>query len=127
MELYGTEGTLYVPDPNFFGGSLEHAGQDDCTLQLPDWDHPFGRPNEVHSTLGKLSNYRSAGLAEMAHAIVEDRPHRCSLDLALHAVDVMTSILRSAEEEAWVSLSTGCGRPEPLGPEAARALLAWPA
>ena len=86
MELYGTEGTLYVPDPNFFGGSLEHAGQDGCTLRLPDWDHPFGRPNEVHSTSGKLSNYRSAGLAEMAHAIVEDRPHRCSLDLARHAI-----------------------------------------
>ncbi len=124
MELYGTEGTLYVPDPNFFGGSLEHAGQNGCTLSLPDWDHPFGRPNEVHSALGKLSNYRSAGLAEMACAITEDRPHRCSLDLALHALDVMTSILRSAEEGAWVALSTSCSRPEPLGPAAAQALLA---
>lgn len=124
MELYGTEGTLYVPDPNFFGGSLEHAGRDGRTLTLPDWDHPFGRPNDAHPTLGKLSNYRSAGLAEMARAISEGRPHRCSLDLALHAVDVMTSILRSAEEGTWVALSTSCSRPEPFGPEAAQALLA---
>ena len=124
MELYGTEGTLYLPDPNFFGGSLEHAGQDGSARTLPDWDHPFGRPNEVHSTLGRLSNYRSAGLADMARAIVEDRPHRCSLELALHAVDVMTSILGSAQEGAWIELSTGCSRPEPFGREAAQALLA---
>ena len=124
MELYGTEGTLYAADPNFFGGSLEHAGRDGRTLALPDWDHPLGRPNEVHSRLVGLANYRSVGLAEMARAIAEGRPHRCSLDMALHAVDVMTSILRSAEEGTWVALSTGCSRPEPLGPEEALALLA---
>src|SRR5690606_13256716 len=28
MELYGTEGTLFVPDPNWFGGTLEKAGRD---------------------------------------------------------------------------------------------------
>ena len=126
MELYGTAGTLFVPDPNFFGGSLDHAGQDSRVKSIAGWDHPFGRPNEAHAKLGPLSNYRAAGLADMARAIFEDRPHRCSLELALHAVDAMTSILRSAEEQAWQSLSTSCPRPDPLGPEAARELLAEP-
>ena len=43
-----------------------------------------------------------------------------------YAVDAMTSILRSAEEQAWQPLSTSCPRPDPLGPEAARELLAEP-
>ena len=123
MEIYGTDGTLFVPDPNFFGGSLDHAGQDGVIAGLSKWDHPFGRPNETHFKLGPQSNYRAAGLADMAQAIVENRPHRCSTELALHAVDVMTSILRSAREESWIALSTTCDRPEPLGPEAAQALL----
>jgi hypothetical protein len=60
----------------------------------------------------------------MAAALVEGREHRCSLDLALHAVDVMTSVLKSGEMGEFVTLSTTCSRPEPLGPDAARALLA---
>ena len=124
MELYGTEGTLSVPDPNFFGGSLDHARQDGSFSTLADWDHPFGKQNLSLTNQLSVANYRSAGLADMARALVEARPHRCSLELALHAVDVMTSILRSAEDEAWVKISTTCGRPDPLGPAAAQALLA---
>ena len=59
----------------------------------------------------------------MAMAILDDRPSRCSLDLALHVVDVMTSILKSGEMGAFVDLQTTCERPEPLDPEAAAALL----
>ena len=76
------------------------------------------RPN------GALANYRTAGLADMALAIIEGRDARCSLDRALHGIDVMTSILKSGEMGAFVDLQTTCTRPEPLDPEAARALLA---
>jgi hypothetical protein len=71
-----------------------------------------------------VANYRTAGLADMAQALVEGRPHRCSLELALHAVDVMTSILTAGETGAWVTLTTTCERPAALGPSEARALMA---
>ena len=118
MELYGTDGTLFLPDPNFFGGTVEHGAPGGEITLLDDWDHPFGLPNQE----GR-ANYRVAGLADMAAALVADRPHRCSLDLALHVVDVMTSALRAGEEGAFVELSTTCTRPEPLGPAEAQALL----
>ncbi len=124
MELYGRDGSLFLPDPNFFGGELELAGRDGGIAPVPAWDHPLGIANTQHPEEGPLANYRSAGLAEMALAIIEDRPHRCSLDLALHCVDAMTSILAAAEDGAWVELSTSCDRPQPLGPEAAHRLLA---
>ena len=70
-----------------------------------------------------FANYRTAGLADMAQAIIEGREARCGLERALHGIDVMTSILKSGETGAFVDLTTTCTRPEPLGPEAARALL----
>jgi predicted dehydrogenase len=90
---------------------------------VPKWPHPFGVPNEKHSQ-GMMANYRTAGLADMALAIMEGRPHRCSMELALHAVEVMTSLLKSAETGKFVSLQTSCERPAALGVKEAKALLA---
>ncbi|ROU04355.1 Gfo/Idh/MocA family protein [Histidinibacterium lentulum] len=123
MELYGTEGSLILPDPNFFGGTIEISGQGPEFAPLEPWSHPLGVPNQDHRQ-GPMANYRTAGLADMAQAIGEGREHRCSMDLALHAVDVMTGILRSGETGGFVEMTTTCARPEALGPEAARALLA---
>lgn len=119
MELYGTEGALFLPDPNFFAGTLERAAPGGGIAPVAPWDHPFSIPNQ-----DTRANYRTAGLADMAAALVEGRAHRCSLDLALHAVDVMTAALKSGETGEFVTLTTTCERPAPLGPEEARALLA---
>jgi len=123
MELFGDEGTIYVPDPNFFGGNVRYTQKADPVKKLPKWDHPFAVPNQQHSQ-GMMANYRAAGLADMAIAIGEGRPHRCSMELALHAVDVMTGILKSGESGKFVAMKTTCERPEALGVREARALLA---
>ncbi|MBQ2261280.1 MAG: Gfo/Idh/MocA family oxidoreductase [Loktanella sp.] len=119
MELYGETGSLFIPDPNFFGGTVEVGRQDTDITPLPEWDHPFGIANQdAHA------NYRCAGLADMAAAIAEGREHRCNIDLAVHAVDVMTAILRAGAERRFVDLTTTCDRPASLSPDEARALLA---
>ncbi|MCF1435138.1 gfo/Idh/MocA family oxidoreductase [Agrobacterium vitis] len=122
MELYGTEGSLFVPDPNFFGGAVEATGRNKEVKPLEEWDHPFGINNQ-ESAQGPRANYRTAGLADMALAIIEGRDARCSLDRVLHGVDVMTAILKSGETGEFVSLSTTCTQPAALGVEEARALL----
>ncbi|MEM8537534.1 MAG: Gfo/Idh/MocA family oxidoreductase, partial [Pseudomonadota bacterium] len=118
MELYGETGSLFVPDPNFFGGDVEISHQGGPIKPLAPWNHPFGQPNE-----GDLANYRCAGLADMAAAIAAGRAHRCNIDLAVHAVDVMTSILRAAQERRPIDLKTSCERPEPLLPSQAASLV----
>jgi predicted dehydrogenase len=123
MELYGDKGTIEVPDPNYFGGDVHVTKGDKPVLRLPAWDHPFAVANQEHPR-GSRANYRSTGLADMADAILKDRPHRCSMELALHAVDVMTSILKSGETSRPVRLRTTCERPAPLKPAQARSLLA---
>ena len=119
MELYGTAGTLHVPDPNFFGGELRMTDKGSYVTPSVAWDHPLGQPNE-----GTQANYRCAGLADMAQAILQGRPHRCADDFALHVVDVMTSILRAGETGQVVEIASTCDRPAALDPDAARALLA---
>lgn len=123
MELYGTEGTLFVPDPNWFGGKLEIAGRDGVAAPAAPWDHPFGVPNDQRAN-GNFANYRCAGLADMALALLDGRDARCSLDRALHGVDVMTAILASGETGAFVDLTTTCTRADPLGPEEAAGMMA---
>ncbi|MBN8631984.1 MAG: Gfo/Idh/MocA family oxidoreductase [Rhodobacterales bacterium] len=123
FELYGTEGTLYVPDPNFFGGAVEIGGKDESLTVLEPWDHPFGVPNQEHPGRGPLANYRTAGLADMVAALQEGRDARCSLERALHGVDVMMACLTSGETGQFVTLTTTCTRPAALSPAEARALL----
>jgi predicted dehydrogenase len=123
MELYGTDGSLYIPDPNFFGGAVQKVDPSGEVVVLPDGDHPFGVEQEVHGGQPQ-ANYRASGLADMAAAIQENRPHRCAFDLALHAVDVMGSILKSGETGTFITPSTRCARPAPLSTDEAKALLA---
>ena len=123
MELYGEEGSLFVPDPNFFGGTVRYTKGGDPVKKLPKWEHPLGVPNQQHSQ-GMMANYRTAGLADMAIAIAEGRPHRCSMEAALHAVEIMTGILKSGETGKFVAMTTTCERPAALGIAEAKALLA---
>ncbi|CDZ27360.1 Gfo/Idh/MocA family protein [Neorhizobium galegae] len=122
MELYGTEGSIFVPDPNFFGGMVEASGRNKDIQPLEPWDHPFGINNQEHPQ-GPRANYRTAGLADMAMALIEGRDARCSLERTLHGVDVMTSILKSGEEGRFIELSTTCTQPAALGIDEALALL----
>ncbi|SLN26259.1 1,5-anhydro-D-fructose reductase [Aquimixticola soesokkakensis] len=102
LEVYGTEATLLVPDPNGFGGAvqlIEKGGEfRDVAIDLPYSD----------------GNYRAIGVADMAYAIRNDRPHRASGDLALHVLEVMEAIMESSERGAAVTLTTTTARPEAL-------------
>src|SRR5690606_21596050 len=95
IELYGTDGTVFVPDPNFFGGDIVLADVGGSRSKVEPWDHPFGKVNQTGNDGSQRANYRTAGLADMMQAIEQGRPARCGLDVALHAIDVMTSILKA--------------------------------
>ncbi|MEP2978731.1 MAG: Gfo/Idh/MocA family oxidoreductase [Lentilitoribacter sp.] len=125
MELYGEDGTMYLPDPNFFAGDLKITSGSEA-VDLPSWEHPFTVPNFKNDNAGgeMLANYRGAGLSDMSLAIQEGRGHRCSMEFAHHVVDIMTSILTAGETNQTVELTTTCERPEVLDAAAAQNLLA---
>jgi predicted dehydrogenase len=123
IEIHGTEGSMRVPDPNFFGGPVSVARERGDWAATETTAKTFGVPNWPAQNPG-VANYRGLGLAEMARAILEGRPHRASGDLALHVLAVMAGILDSAVSGKPVAITDGCERPAPLGEAEAKGLLA---
>lgn len=102
LEIYGTEATLAVPDPNTFGGPVMVKG-----ILADEWrEIPLPTPN--------IPQQRGIGLADMLAASRSGRPHRASAAQALHVLELMTGALRSAAEGRRVELSTSCERSEPM-------------
>jgi predicted dehydrogenase len=99
LEIYGSEGTLSLPDPNTFGGPVR------IRRRGSDWE-------EVEITLPHTENARSIGLIDLAQAIEQNRPHRCSAELALHTLEVMEAIEKSAVKGRRIEMTTRCGRPD---------------
>ena len=60
------------------------------------------------------ANYRSLGVADMAHAILAGRPHRASGDLALHVLEVMEAFETASKEGRIVDITTRVARPAPI-------------
>ena len=69
IELYGTEGSLRVPDPNFFGGAVQYTEKGGDWISVPADDRPFGKPNwrspNWADHMPNQANYRCLGIAEL--------------------------------------------------------------
>ncbi len=94
IEVYGTDGTLAVSDPNTFSDPVEI-----WTTETSDWQ-------PLAESAGYPGAGRGYGLADMAHAIRTDRPHRASADLAFHVLEIMDAVIRSAHEGAVVAIES---------------------
>ena len=99
IEIYGEKGSLLVPDPNFFGGTIEFASASMDWKIMPT-QHAYAD-----------DNYRIIGVADMAQAIRDDRPHRASGALAYHVLEVMLAFQTSSDAGAAVTIQSRPERP----------------
>ncbi|GAA4980006.1 Gfo/Idh/MocA family protein [Actinopolymorpha pittospori] len=107
IEVYGSEGSLSVPDPNTFAGEVAvlSAGSKEWTV--------------APVSGGYADSGRGFGLGDMARAIQNGTSHRANGDLAFHVLDVMESLLESgAKGGAPVEVESTVERPEAV-PEGA--------
>lgn len=101
IEVYGTEGSLRVPDPNGFGGTPQFCPKGG------DWSNvEANRPYAAES--------RGLGVIDMAYAIAEGRPHRANGDIALHVLEMMEGFHLSAQTHSETDLTTSPERAEPM-------------
>ncbi len=108
IEIYGSQGSLVVPDPNTFGGPVK--------VFKPGYTEWVEAP----LSHGYVENSRSIGAADMAYAIQKKRSHRASGELANHVLEVMMAFDKSSAAGKKITLKTTCERPAalPLGLEA---------
>ena len=101
IEIYGTEGTLVLPDPNHFKGEVLIARR-------------YGRSawEQVPDLVEYQSTQRGAGLADMIEAIADDRPIRPSAEMACHVNEIINGFDISSETGAAYLLQTTCEAPK---------------
>ncbi|MFJ8545329.1 Gfo/Idh/MocA family protein [Streptomyces sp. NPDC093586] len=107
IEVYGTQGSLSVPDPNRFDGRVERYAAD-----RKEWE-------ALPVSAGYPGAGRGTGLADLADALAAGTPHRASAELAAHVLEVMLTLLDSAREGGTLPV-TGCPRPAPVDLPAVR-------
>ena len=105
IEIYGSEGSLRVPDPNTFGGPILYRKPG-----MREW-------KEIPIVFGYQENSRGIGVSDMACAIMSKRAHRASGDMANHVLDIMCSIHDSSDGDKIITLGTSFEVPAllPLG------------
>ena len=118
IEFYGKKGSMIVPDPNMFGGSVYVCKK-------------LGQPWKEYKTekmkLGKINirskslranessinaNYRGTGLSEMAYCIENKKKHRCNGELSLHVLDIIQSTMKASKTGKKQKITTTCKIPK---------------
>ena len=117
IELYGIKGSMIVPDPNMFGGSVYV-----CNKLGKPWKEY--KTNKMH--LGKINirsqssranesptnaNYRGVGLAEMAYSIENKKINKCNGELSLHVLDIIQSTMKACKTNKQQVIKTTCKKP----------------
>ena len=114
IEIYGETGSMLVPDPNFFGGEPRVVIERGDWADLDNSAFAFGIPNRPSKSGKDVADYRIIGLLDMAAAIRTGRPHRASGRMALHVLEVMDALSRSADEGRHLTIESRPERPAAL-------------
>jgi predicted dehydrogenase len=102
IEIYGTLGSLSVPDPNTFGGPVK--------IYLPE----YKEWKEVPISHGYTFNSRGLGVADMANALRSKRLHRANGDLTYHVLEVMHAFHTASDKEKTMKIESTVEKPDPL-------------
>ena len=112
IELYGLEGSMIVPDPNFFSGDILISHKEEDWQIINNDKMLLGIPNKTDNNGSKIANYRGIGLSDMIDAIHNQRQSRCSLDLAVHVLEAMEGIIKSSDDRVNYHMQTKPNQPD---------------
>ncbi len=103
IEIHGTKGSLQVPDPNTFGGSVKVAQGIDGGFRNREF-------SEIMLRYPYVENMRGLGVADMAFAIRNRRPHRANGAIALHCTEIMEGLIAASKSGKAVQMKHKCGK-----------------
>ncbi|MCM8709950.1 Gfo/Idh/MocA family oxidoreductase [Clostridium sp. SYSU_GA19001] len=126
LEIYGTAGTLIVPDPNMFGGpvkilrgenmldSVEGLSTGEAVVKIHS-PEMLNFVKEIPLMYHHIAmNARGLGLLDMAYSLVKGRKHRANGELMYHVTEALTSFDKSANEGMIYKMTSTCEIPKPI-------------
>jgi len=93
IEVYGSEGSILVPDPNGFSGPVKLFKKGSDNWREVSLTHPYA------------DNSRGLGVLDLIESVEENRPNRASGELAFHVLDAMHAILDSSDSGQVIELA----------------------
>ena len=133
IQLYGTRGTMTVPDPNQFGGVVNVTRDGEDWQSHGDAEPPRRLSPEILAravqamgqgidpltggpigpdTALRMGDRRGLGLIDLANSLTEHRPPRASGKLACHVLEVLLALERSARGEGRIKITSRVDRPQ---------------
>lgn len=121
FEIYGTKGTLLVPDPNTFGGPIRlFRPEDQERMKFGDpgflerAKDPFLGFKEMPLMFDYRENSRALGLSDMCKAIETGREFRANYQQQHHVLEILTGFEKSSKEGKYLPLKTKYERAMPM-------------
>ena len=111
LEIYGSRGSLSLPDPNTFGGPAARLAAGSNPENRDSWEEiPVSPPFD--------DNFRGLGVADMALAVLQKREARAGAALCYHVLDVMQSLDEAATQGERIRVKSRCARPYTMNEDA---------
>ena len=121
FEVYGTRGTLVVPDPNTFGGPLlllrpedQAASKTDPALDQHTVPSFYKGYKEIPLMYDYAENSRALGLADMGKALRTGRDFRANYQQQHHVLEILTAFSKASEAGTFIPMETKYERTAPM-------------
>ena len=120
FEVYGTKGTLLVPDPNGFGGPIRLFRPEDQNKEKAVDPGSLAAAGgmlgykEMPLMFDYAGNSRGLGLADMCKAIETGRDMRASYKQTAHVLEILTAFEKSSAAKAYHPIETKFQRAQPM-------------
>lgn len=101
VEINGTEGTIVIPDPNYFGG--------DITITRPLSDVSVSEQEVIQVPQEGVLVGRGLGLLDMARSIRGGRAHIATGEFGYHVLDTLLSIEEAAASRTYIDVESTLG------------------
>lgn len=102
IEIYGTEGSLSVPDPNCFGGEVKLKTQHADKFVSVPLTHNYSE------------NSRGMGVSDMAECLLNGGNNIAGGKLADHVLEIMHAFHISGDSGNFYTMKTKAGKPQAL-------------
>lgn len=101
IEVYGTEGSISVPDPNTFGGPIRYQKRS-------------GEWSDIPLIYEYEENSRGLGVCDMAVAIRQGRNPRADVELTYHVLDIMQGLHDASDKGVVFNIESTCEKPSQM-------------